>query len=229
MGAGLPMPDWNELFQDAANVLQTPDAVAVELAETLGRGSRVLDLGCGGGRHLVVLAAAGHHAVGLDLAPRGLEISRDRLASLDLSSELILGDFRTPLPFRDAVFNAVLSIKTVNHGTAEEIRGVFAEITRITRPGGRFVGSVISTLDARYGDGRKVGEHTFVHDRPPESGVVHHYFSEAELRDLLGGFGTVDLSLTERVVGPDEPIFGRYAFRPDVVPVLRHWNFRTLR
>ena len=223
------MPDWNELFQDAANVLETPDPAVVELAETLGRGSRVLDLGCGGGRHLVVLAAAGHQAVGMDVAPRGLEISGERLARRDLSSELVLGDFRAPLPFQDAAFDAVVSIKAVNHGTSEEVRGVFAEITRITRQGGRFMGSVISTLDARYGDGRKVGEHTFVHDRPPESGVVHHYFSEAELRELLSGFTTVDLSLMERVVGPDEPIFGQYSFRPDVAPVLRHWSFQTLR
>lgn len=223
------MPDWNELFRDATNVWETPDPAAVELAETLVRGSRVLDLGCGGGRHLVTLATSGHRAVGMDVAPRGLEISAGRMADRGLPSELVLADFRTPLPFRDAAFDAVLSTRTVNHATPEEVRGVFAEITRITRPGGRFVGSVISTLDARYGDGKEVAEHTFVHDRPPETGVVHHYFTEAELRGLLAGFTTVDLELLERSVSPDEPIFGKYRFRSDVAPVLRHWSFRTLR
>jgi cyclopropane fatty-acyl-phospholipid synthase-like methyltransferase len=223
------MPDWNELFQDSQNVLETPEPLALELARVLRPHARVLDLGCGGGRHLTALAQAGHRTTGLDVAPKGLEICRERLADQSLRADLVLGDFRAPLPFPDATFDAVLSVKVVNHATPEEISRVFGEVTRITRPGGRFTGTAISTLDARYGDGREVAEHTFVHDRPPETGVIHHYFTEAALRRLLVGWSLVDLALTERVVSPDEPIFGRYLFRAGVAPVLCHWNFQALK
>ena len=223
------MPDWNRLFESPQNILRHPDPLAVELSQTLRRGSRVLDLGCGGGRHLIALAEAGHRVAGMDIAPRGLEHCREWLASSSLEAELVLGDFRSPLPFNGSIFDAVLSIKTINHGDLEDIRQVFEEITRITRPGGRFVGSVISSEDARYGDGEQIAEHTFVHDRPPEDGVPHHYVTEAALRGHLRGFTTVDLSLIERVVNVDEPIFGQYRFREGVAPVLRHWNFKTLK
>lgn len=222
------MPDWNELFDDEANVLEAPEPLAVELASTLAPRSRVLDLGCGGGRHLCLLAEAGHHPVGTDLAPRGLSRSLAKLKSLGAVPGLVRADFRRPLPFHGAAFHAVLSIKSINHAMPEEAALAFAEATRVLRPGGRFVGSVIAATDVRCGDGQEIAERTFVHDRPPEEGVVHHYFTEAELRGLLRPFSFVDLFLVERPVDPAEPIFGRYRIREGASPFFRHWCFRAL-
>ena len=222
------MPDWNELFKDSEGVLDTPDPLAVELSQTLPPRAPVLDLGCGAGRHLVPLIQAGHRVIGFDVAPRGLSLSKNRLKHEGLVGGLVLGDFRRPLPFPDRAFLGVLSVKVLNHATADEVRVAFSEATRITRPGGRFSGTVISTLDARCGDGAPLGEDTYVHSQPPEAGVIHHYFSEKELRQLLSGFSTVDLHLTERVVSPQEPLFGQYRFREGVEPIFRHWSFRAL-
>src|SRR5438445_10851278 len=44
--------------------------------ESLPRGSRVLDLGAGHGRHTTILAGLGHHAVALDFSRRLLSICR---------------------------------------------------------------------------------------------------------------------------------------------------------
>ncbi len=41
-------------------------------------GARVLDVGCGGGRHAILLAEQGHSVVGIDLSPRILRIARER-------------------------------------------------------------------------------------------------------------------------------------------------------
>lgn len=218
------MADWDELFRDPKHVLLRPDPLAEALAADLDPASRVLDLGSGGGRHLDTLAAAGHRATGLDISARGLQVGRDRSGG---AAGLVRADFRAPLPFRDGAFDAVLSIKVLNHASPDDIRLAFAEVARVIRPGGRFYGVVISTRDARYGDGRPVGPDTFVHDRPPEEGVVHHYFRQEEVRSLLAGFQEVQLDLLERRIGPQEPIFGQYAFARGVDPVLRHWAFRA--
>ncbi len=222
------MVDWNELFDDPQNVLDVPEALAVELAETLSPRARVLDLGCGAGRHLALLASRELKTVGIDTAPNGLARSRERLDARGLAAHLVRGDFRRPLPFRDGLFDAVLTVKTVNHGMPDEAARAFHEAERVLRPGGRLVGIVISASDARFGDGEEVAERTFVHHSPPEAGVPHHYFTEAELRELMAGFSFVDLSLTERYVSPAEPIFGRYRFRPGVAPWLRHWQIRAV-
>lgn len=221
------MADWDELFRDPKHVLLRPDPLAEALAADLEPNSRVLDLGSGGGRHLDTLAAAGHRATGLDISARGLQVGRERAGVAGGAAGLVRGDFRAALPFRDGVFDAVLSVKVLNHAAPNDIRLAFAEAARVIRPGGRFYGVVISTRDARYGDGRPVGPDTFVHDRPPEAGVVHHYFRQEEVRSLLTGFREVQLDLLERRIGPQEPIFGEYAFEPGVDPVLRHWAFRA--
>jgi SAM-dependent methyltransferase len=223
------MVDWNRLFADPNNVLDVPEPLAVELAEALPPRARVLDLGCGAGRHLPLMVWRGLVTVGVDVAPNGLARSRERLESLDLTAHLVRGDFRRPLPFPDRAFDAVLTVKTVNHGMPEDGARAFHEAGRVLRPGGRLVAIVISDRDARFGDGEEIAERTFVHRSPPEAGVPHHYFTEAELRRLLAGFSFVDLSLTERYVSPAEPIFGRYRFRPGVAPWLRHWHIRAVR
>ncbi len=223
------MPDWNELFRDDRNVIESPEPIAMELAATLAPRSRVLDLGCGAGRHLAALAEASHRAIGVDLATEGLARCRRRLEGETLPAILARADFRRPLPFRDASFDAVLAIKSINHARPEEVALAFAEALRVLRVGGRFVASVIASTDARCGDGREIAERTFVHDRPPEEGVVHHYFTEAELRSLLSPCAFVDLFLVERYVSPDEPIFGQYRFREGAAPFFRHWCCRAIR
>lgn len=223
------MPDWNQLFRDDRNVIESPEPIALELAGTLAPRSRVLDLGCGAGRHLTALAEASHHAVGVDIAAEGLARCRRRLQAETLPSILVRADFRRPLPFRDASFDAVLAIKSINHALPQEAALAFAEALRVLRAGGRLVASVIASSDARCGDGHEIAERTFVHDRPPEEGVVHHYFTEAELRSLLRPCAFVDLFLVERYVAPEEPIFGQYRFRDGVAPFFRHWCCRAIR
>jgi SAM-dependent methyltransferase len=46
----------------------------------------VLDIGCGPGRHLAALAAAGHEGLGLDLSPVAVELARARGAEAILRS-----------------------------------------------------------------------------------------------------------------------------------------------
>jgi SAM-dependent methyltransferase len=46
----------------------------------------VLDIGCGPGRHLAALAAAGHEGLGLDLSPVAVRLARARGAEVILRS-----------------------------------------------------------------------------------------------------------------------------------------------
>ncbi len=223
------MPDWNELFKEPANRLDVAEPFAVDLVEALPPRSRVLDLGSGAGRHLALFASREILAVGFDSAREGLAASRARLRGLGETARLVRGDFRRPLPFIDRAFDAVLAVKSVNHARTEEVAAGFAEMERVLKPGGKLWGVVIADSDARCGDGIRIDARTYVHDRPPEEGVVHHYFGEAELRRLLARFEFLDLFLVERVVEPTEPIFGGYRFRPGVAPVFRHWCFRAIR
>lgn len=63
----------------------------------LQRDDRVLDLCCGGGRHIAHLAKESEHVVGLDYSPQLLAIARE---SLGTDIPLIRGDMRY-LPFHE--------------------------------------------------------------------------------------------------------------------------------
>jgi SAM-dependent methyltransferase len=94
-----------------------------------GTGQVCLDLACGTGRHLPVLAAAGYRPLGLDLSADQLRIARGH------GHGLARADARA-LPLPAASVDAVAG--TYFHTDVEDFPAVVAEVARCLRPGGRF-------------------------------------------------------------------------------------------
>ena len=111
------------------DVLQT----AKFLEENLPRDASVLDLGAYGSEILWVLSTLGFENVyGIDLDPR--------VASMQLPgrAKLEVGDFYQT-PFDPKRFDAVTAISVIEHGYRQ--RELFAEVSRLLRPGGCFIAS----------------------------------------------------------------------------------------
>lgn len=96
-------------------------------------GKRVIEVGCGMGSDLARFARAGAVAIGLDLAPRHLRISRQRLEHEQVASRLVRADAET-LPFADGSIDVVYSFGVLHH--TPEIESAIDEIWRVLRPGG---------------------------------------------------------------------------------------------
>ena len=101
----------------------------------LQQGQHVLDLCCGGGRHMAHLAKVSDHVAGLDYSPQLLAIARD---SLGPDIPLIRGDMRH-LPFRerfDVIMNYFTSFGYFQD--QEENQQVVHNMMDALKPGGRF-------------------------------------------------------------------------------------------
>jgi len=144
----------------------------------IGRGKRVLDLGCRSGaltRHFL----EGNELVGLDVDAAALA------KASDLGIEPVQANVEEPLPFEDASFDAVVAGELFEHLQFPD--ALVAEIARVLRPGGVLVGSVPNAF-------RLQGRLRFLLGRAPEDDPTHlQMFSPAAMRDLLGGFEDVRL------------------------------------
>jgi len=107
-------------------------------------GDRVLDLGCGAGRHAFELYRRGTHVVALDQDETELravatmfQAMRDAGEAGELgaggSAESVPGDALN-LPFPDGHFDRVLAAEILEHIPHDEL--AMAELARVLRPGG---------------------------------------------------------------------------------------------
>ena len=74
----------------------------------LEAGARVLDVGCGPGRHAVALARRGYAVTGVDISPRFLELAADAARAAGVRAAFFEVDARG-MPFEDE-FDAVVSL-----------------------------------------------------------------------------------------------------------------------
>jgi len=92
---------------------------------------RALDVGTGAGALAFALAPLVREVVGVDRVPELLALARERAPA---NVELVEAD-ATRLPFDDGVFDLAGTLRTLHHAARPEL--IVAELTRVTRPGGR--------------------------------------------------------------------------------------------
>ena len=93
-------------------------------------GEQILDLGCGDGQLTARLAATGAIVTGVDA-------SADMVAAAKSHGIDAVAGSAENLPFRDANFDAVFSNAALHWVRNQE--AMLAEVSRVLRPGGRFV------------------------------------------------------------------------------------------
>jgi ubiquinone/menaquinone biosynthesis C-methylase UbiE len=108
-------------------------------------GKSVLEIGVGAGTDHLQWARAFARCHGVDLTDAAIEVTRARLAMYGFESDLRRADAES-LPYPDGHFDVVYSWGVIHH--TENPDRVIAEIYRVLRPGGCFIGMMYGRRSA---------------------------------------------------------------------------------
>ena len=184
---------WNDIFKKNGRVFTEPHEDMKSIAQELKNveAKTILDFGSGSGRHVVYYAQHGFSVYGLDIAPDGLEMTRDWLASEGLSADLKLHSMTDPLPYTDSFFDAVISVQVIHHANINTIKQIVLEIHRVLKTGG--LAFVTVPEINHHKDTIEIEPKTFMPTKGEEAGLPHHYFTLDELYDTFNKFESVNI------------------------------------
>ena len=187
---------WDQIYAASRSKTELPHPEIQGVLDLFNRHQvgRVLDLGCGTGRHLIAFAREGFDTWGLDSSAVGLASALLRLGEMKLSAHLTLHDMQN-LPYPDTFFNALISVQVIHHNRLEAIRQTVSEITRVVKPGGLIWITVPVSKNEPSNLQKEVEPGTFVPIDGPEKGLPHHYFRKVELGPFFASFEILELEV----------------------------------
>lgn len=156
----------------------TPQVARLVRSLGPGRGKAALDLGCGEGRHTILLAGRGYAVTALDYEPLALRKAAAYVRRAGLRARFVPGD-ALDLRFSDSAFDLVLDYGCFHHVVTRDWPRYRRGLARILKPDGRLVLSVFSTKFKHHPDERRT-RNWLVHRNHYD-----HFFTTAELRRAL--------------------------------------------
>ena len=155
----------------------------------LRAGDRLLDLGCGFGRHAFEALRRGARVVACDMAHPELQQVLDTAGAMkdaaeiapDLSCTSVQGD-GTKLPFADGTFDRIIASEVMEH--VPDDLAALDELTRVLRPGGTIAITVPAWLPEKI-----CWAITDTYHAPHVEGGHVRIYTEGELRRKMLGAG----------------------------------------
>lgn len=211
-------PTWFRLFMP----LQTEEMTQREVAFLarllpLPRYARILDLGCGYGRHTLGLAARGYRVTALDRDPAAIAEATRRAEAAQVEVACVVGDMReiASLPGEfDAIISMWQSLGYFDEATnAEILRQMREKLT----PGGRVVVDIFNRayFERNAGEKRQTIDGVEVESRGyMEDGRWHSVLTYRDADGVLG-----EDHFDWQLFTPDEfiALAARYDFTPRMV------------
>jgi SAM-dependent methyltransferase len=180
-----------------------PSPFVVEFLRTFRKHEpqgRILDIGCGEGRHTLLFADAGYTAIGMDFQP--LAIRRARLLArqkrVRKSFGFILGDVFA-LPFQSGCFDVIIDYGCLHHVMKKDFPRYLNNILPLLRPEGYFLLSCFSDKFKHHPGERRTRD-WMVH-----RGHYDRFFRKADFRVLFGKSYDILKSREER--DPEHPTY----------------------
>lgn len=145
---------------------------------------KIWDHCCGTGRNSIAMAKMGHNVYSSDISQTGTTHLESLVSEKELSCETANCDM-TMNPWQIQDFHGVVCWDAIHHNTISKIQRTVDTIYSSLTDGGLFMTSLLSVNSGHHSKGEQIEPNTFINNEGMEAGVPHHYFDEAEIRDLF--------------------------------------------
>jgi SAM-dependent methyltransferase len=195
------MARWDKYWRDDAYVVRNwvePDPDIVRLSPIMNdrQVQKVLDLGCGPGRHVIYLSRQGFEVHGLDISSAGVERCRKELEQHQLRATVQVTDMVT-IPYPDAYFDWVLSVQVIYHTTAATLKQAIQHVRSKLKPAGFFYVTFPPLDNIDPDSGQEIEPRTYLKEEDGEP-LLHHYVTPEEIDELMEGFTMLEKRLDPR-------------------------------
>lgn len=153
--------------------------------------TKILDLGCGSGKHSIYLNKLGFEVCASDI---DCKFSIENINRLNLDNIKVSEHSFTSIPYDNEFFDVVICMSTLHHAVIGDIKKGIDEAFRILKPGGHFIFDFLSKEDESYGLGEMIEDNTFIGGREGEESIPHHYTDVDELKALMNKFFSVEVN-----------------------------------
>jgi len=151
---------------------------------------KVLDFGCGLGRHSIFFAKQGFHVSAFDLSEEATHHLKSWSEKENLSIEIKNADMMQ-LPYDDNSFDAIFVYHVISHTDSAGIKKIINEMSRVLRIGGEIYITLCSKESWSFKEAGypKLDESTVIKtDEGPEKGIPHFYVNFNDILDLLANY-----------------------------------------
>lgn len=191
---------WEGIFKKRGLVFDKPHPDMPRVASLLRKRAarKILDLGCGTGRHSIYLAKKLYDVSGFDESSEALRQTKMLAESKGLKVKLKQGSIYKRLPYHSSYFDGVIATNIIHHGMRYEVKAAVEEIVRVLK----HKGILFATFPKDVGrknkkwikKARKIAPSTFFPTKGPEAGLIHFVFDKASIYEIFCDF---DLKIWE--------------------------------
>jgi SAM-dependent methyltransferase len=210
-----PSGAWDEFLEATGGELPS-DGFAYELAQLIAmcrarQLSSVVDLGAGSGQVSLPLLRAGLRVRCVDGHGPSLDQLAGKLTCAERQRALLDRRDFGQLRLKAASIDAIVAVRSINHGSYNDVLSRFRDVAASLRPGGLLLIYITGDRDFRRQLGHRIDAWTTVPTDGPERGIPHVFPAESDLRAWLPGLRMVHRRRHEVAVPRNSPYFGAYS------------------
>ena len=171
--------------------------------------TKVLDLGCGAGRHVFFMGREHICPYGVDFSDEGIQYTKEMLREYgmpEFADNMKVGTL-TDIPFDDNMFDGIICNGSLYYLGYQDIQKAVKEIERVLKPEGKLMLVVRTTKDYRCNKEQCIAteeDNTYIINEKSaercaasENGMLMHFFTRKELQILFENFADVQIDTIE--------------------------------